>query len=281
MAIGHGVAGLVLFGLAGEYYKLSDSEQSSLTEFLIRRVAGRVPVIISITRHAKELAVKQARDAASMGADALMILPPFFLAPSTEAIIRHIGAVAECVEIPIIIQYAPIQTGRIIEPSTFAAIRTEHPNITHVKVDLLASGPLITALHESSSGSLKTMLGYMGLFLPEAVARGVAGCMPITSLSSSFARLFTLLSNRSDEGYELYRRLLPLLSFMMQSVEMLITCEKLILFRSGVFSSAYRREPSLSLDRFQNAELNRLMTDVSDLLPALEGKNESKSDDPS
>ena len=268
-SIGDGVSGLAMFGLASEYYKLCDAERTQLTELLIGQAAGRVPVVISVTHHSREMAVKQAWEAAEMGANALMIMPPFFLAPGIQAIRRHIEAVCEAVTIPVIIQYAPLQTGMIIDVETFLAIHRERPNMTHVKVDLMPSGPLISALEEASAGSLKTMLGYMGVQLPDAVARGVAGCMPTASLNRAYVHLFDLLGKDADAGFAFRRRMLPMLNFMMQSVEMLTACDKMLLLRRRIISTAYCRAPSRALDSLQAAELERHAKDLAEWLPTV------------
>ncbi|MGH9402742.1 MAG: dihydrodipicolinate synthase family protein [Terriglobia bacterium] len=264
-----GIHGLAMFGLGSEYYKLSDAERLSLMELLIGQANGRVPIVLSITHHARDVAVRQAREAVAMGADAVMIMPPFFLGPSVDAIVRHIEAVARAVTVPIIVQYAPLQTGKIISPEAFAELHREHPNVTHVKVDTVPSGTTITALQQASGGSLKTIVGYMGLHLPEDVTRGVAGCAPSASLGRAFVHLWNLLCQGGDEGRIFHQHLLPMLNFMMQSVEMLIACEKLLLVRRGIFPSACSREPAFRLDSFQLAELERHSKALAEWLPKM------------
>lgn len=266
-SIQDGVHALAMFGLGSEYYKLADAERSSLTELLVRQANGRVPVIISITHHAREVAVRQARAAVAAGANALMIMPPFFLGPGAAAIMGHIEAIASAVPVPVIVQYAPLQTGRSISPETFAELHRTHPNVTHVKVDTVPSGSTITALCQASGGSLKSIVGYMGLHLPEDAVRGVAGCAPTVSLGRAFVHLWSLLGQGGDEGWDFHRRMLPLLNFMMQSVEMLIACEKLLLVRRDMISSTCCREPAFRLDNFQLAELDRYVKDLADWLP--------------
>ena len=122
-----GCDGLTLFGIAGEYYKLNDAESRRMVEITVRecRAAG-VPSIISVTEHSTKLAAEQAREWQAAGADCLMLLPPFFLKPGAAAIRAHIAAVARAVDIPIMVQYAPEQTGVGIDPAVFATL-IEYP----------------------------------------------------------------------------------------------------------------------------------------------------------
>jgi 4-hydroxy-tetrahydrodipicolinate synthase len=266
-AIVGGVHGLAMFGLASEYAKLADAEKVRLTQILVEQTGKRVPVIVSITHHSLEVARKEAAEAMQIGADALMIMPPFFMAPSMEAVQNHIAVITADTAAPVIVQYAPIQTGANLTAEIFAALHQEHPNLAYVKVDVVPSGPMISRLQSIAGESLKAMVGYMGLHLPHDVGRGAVAVMPTVSLGHAFVALFGLLKSDPEQGRRLHERLLPMLNFMMQSVEMLIAVEKLLLQRRGLLTSAYCRSPKWTLDAMHIAELDRLCLDLKDLLP--------------
>ncbi len=266
LAINSGANGLAMFGLASEYYKLSETERSHLVKVLVRQAAGRCPVIISIVSHATTVAVAEALAAVQAGADALMVLPPFFLAPSHDAVMRHIQRIAAAVTVPIIVQYAPLQTGRSIDAGAFAKLFQELPNLSHVKVDMVPSGPMISSLHSSR---VKSLVGYMGLHLPQDFLRGVDGVMPTVSLCSAFVELWRLLGKDQERARDLHRDLLPLLNFMMQSIEFLITVEKELLVHRGVLGSACCREPAYPLDAMQKKELEAHAVNLQRWLPLI------------
>jgi dihydrodipicolinate synthase/N-acetylneuraminate lyase len=251
--IDDGAAAVAMFGLASEYYKLSDSERDRLARLTVEAARQRVPVILSVTPHARELAVEEALRFQALGASALMVMPPFFLGPSEHAIIAHVAAIADAVRIPVIVQYAPLQTGRSIDPKVFVQLSSEHPNMVGVKVDMVPTGPYLAAL-----AGLSTYVGYLGLHLPEAVERGASGCMPSASLTPAFVRCWDELLKVNEQGRKTHGALLPGLNFMMQSVEFLIACEKRLLVARGVFESACPRAPYVTLDDVQARELDRL-----------------------
>jgi 4-hydroxy-tetrahydrodipicolinate synthase len=265
-AIGDGVQALAMFGLASEYAKLSDAERVSLTKILIEHVAGRVPVIISITSHAIEVARKEAAAAVEAGADALMILPPFFLSPSAAAVRSHLATIAEENDVPIILQYAPAQTGSSLTPEVCFALHKEHANIAFIKVDALPSGPMISLLRSGSDDSLQSMVGYMGLHLINDLARGVAAVMPTVSVSGAFVSLMARIERDRNGARSLHEHMLPLLNFMMQSIEMLVAVEKVLLVRRGLIASAYCRSPRWTIDRQHLDELDYLCRTRSDVL---------------
>ena len=87
--------------------------------------------LISVTDHATEIAVKRAKQFEAMGADCLMVLPPHFMNPTTDQIRYHLLSVARAVKIPVMIQYAPNETGVSISPEELVAIARENDNVLY------------------------------------------------------------------------------------------------------------------------------------------------------
>ncbi len=245
MAIDDGVDALAMFGMASEYYKLTDDERRLLIQRLLRASRRRVPIIVSVTHHATEIAIRQAREAQDSGADAIMILPPFFLDPPLPAILEHIACVARAVDIPSILQYAPAQTK--IGPEVLAGLP-----VSIVKIDAVPFAPAAASVPPHR----QLLAGYMGLDLPDAVISGCRGVMPTASLSPQFRKVWDLLKKAPEQGRAAHARLLPLLQFMMQSIEFLVQCEKHLLVRREVFRTTHSRRPLASLSSLQLDRLN-------------------------
>ena len=251
MAIRDGADGLAMFGLASEYYKLTDRERQDLLHRLVQVAEQKIPVIISVTHHATEVAIRQAREAQAAGADAIMILPPFFLEPSQAAILEHIACVSAAVRIPSILQYAPAQTK--ISSEILASLP-----VSMVKIDAVPFAPAASTL---PSGCLR-LAGYMGLDLPDAVAADCRGCMPTASLAPQFRRLWDLLQRDPEQGRQYHAGLLPLLQLMMRSIEFLVCCEKHLLVRRKAIRGAHSRRPMACLEP---AEVNLLYRYLDEL----------------
>jgi dihydrodipicolinate synthase/N-acetylneuraminate lyase len=269
-AIGDGAHGLAMFGLASEVFKLADAEKVRLTKVLVEQCRKRVPVIVSITHYSREVARKEAMEAISMGADALMIMPPFVMSPSLESVRNHIATIAAETDAPVIVQYAPIQTGASLNVEFIADLQRSCPNLAYVKVDSVPAGPMISKLRSGTGESVKAIVGYMGLHLPADFARGAVAVMPTVSLVHSFVAMVELLARDRVEARELHERLLPLLNFMMQSVEMLIAVEKHFLRRRGLVTSTYCRSPNWTPDAFYVSEIDRLWSTLGELLQSFD-----------
>lgn len=267
-AIRYKANGVAMFGMASEYYKLSDAERAECTTALIHQVARRIPVIISIVAHSTELAVKVAKFAEREGADALMVLPPFFLTPNADSVRRHILEVASAVSLPIVIQSAPAQTGSSIAAESFAQLRQEAHNIACIKVDQAPAGAMVKELQNLGMDSV---VGYMGINLPSDYESGAGGVMPTVSLCPAFVEIWKLLVGMDPGALALHETLVPLLKFMMKSIECLVASEKQLLKERGVIRSKYCRRPSHSLDLAEQAELAGYAARLS---PGLVGGNE-------
>lgn len=201
-----------------------------------------------------------------IGADALMIMPPFVMSPSPESVQNHIAAIAADTAAPVIVQYAPIQTGANLNAEIIAALQRSFPNLAYIKVDSVPAGPMISRVRSSTGDSVKAIVGYMGLHLPSDVERGAVAVMPTASLVHAFAAILELLARDRVEGRELHERLLPLLNFMMQSIEILITVEKHFLHRRGLVTNTYCRSPNWTPDAFHVSEMDRLWSDLGEFL---------------
>src|SRR4030095_5635153 len=147
-----GASALTLFGLATEFYKLADNDRARMQKLLLDETSHSESVagIISITDHSWEIACQRAQKAETQGADALMLLPPYFLGPSEDAILEHLKRVIGSVKIPVIVQYAPVQTGVRIAPDVFLKLRDALPNADFIKVETQPPGRYVSQLVERS-----------------------------------------------------------------------------------------------------------------------------------
>ncbi len=246
-----GASGAMLFGLASEFYKLTDAERETLSALFLAqtRTHAHFAGIISITHHSWEVAVLRARQAQEDGADALTIFPPFFLGPTEEAIVTHIERVLAAVTIPVLIQYSPAQTNIRISTSTFARLAERYPYLCAIKVETQPPGRFITALDEASQGHLPAFIGYAGVQMPDALERGAAGIQPGCSFTEIYVDLYRRFQTGDVEGMKhLHTRLLPYIGYWMQQVELIIQVEKVVLARRGILRTPYCRSPHYALD---------------------------------
>ncbi len=176
--IAAGVHGLVPVGTTGETSTLSHDEHRHVVELCVKTVAGRVPVIAGAGSNATAEAIELTRHAKQVGAAAALVVTPYYNRPSQEGLYRHYAAIAEAVDLPVLVYNVPSRTSVDISNDTLARL-SKLPNIAGVKdatgdlprasLQRLMCGPDWVML----SGDDPSALGY--------VAHGGHGCISVTS----------------------------------------------------------------------------------------------------
>lgn len=240
-----GAQALTLFGIAGEYYKLDADEERSLIDVTVRICHEEgVPAIVSNTRHATETACRWARHIEAAGADCMMLLPPFFLKPAGAALLSHLDAVCSAVSIPVMLQYAPEQTGVAIPPELLAELAARHDNLRYFKVECKPPAAYINRLMQLLPPGRDIFVGNAGFQMIEGFHRGCAGVMPGPSMPDVYRKVWdALLNGDYATAQHTHDKLNTLLNHIRQNVEMIIHFEKCILKRRGLIPSDYCRRP--------------------------------------
>jgi 4-hydroxy-tetrahydrodipicolinate synthase len=176
--IAGGVHGLVPVGTTGETATLSHDEHRRVVELCVETAAGRVPVIAGAGSNSTAEAIELVRHAKAIGADAALVVTPYYNRPSQEGLYAHYAAINEAVQLPVLVYNVPGRTSVDIADATLARL-SKLPNIVGVKD---ATGDLERATRQRAlcgegwtmlSGDDPTALGYM--------AHGGHGCISVTA----------------------------------------------------------------------------------------------------
>ena len=130
--LGNGTDALVICGTTGEPATMTLEEKHSVMKYAVDYVAGRKPVILGTGGNNTSSVIAESKYAQSLGADALLIVTPYYNKCSQDGLVKHFFAVADAVDLPIIIYNVPSRTGVNITPATLARL-AEHPNIQAIK----------------------------------------------------------------------------------------------------------------------------------------------------
>src|SRR5258708_8336201 len=128
-----GVTGLVPCGTTGESPTLSHEEHGRVIERTVKKAAGRVQVIAGAGSNSTREAVELVRHAERVGADAAMVVVPYYNRPTQEGLLGHYVEVAKSVKFPLIVYNIPPRTGLDLAPATLARICAAAPNVIAVK----------------------------------------------------------------------------------------------------------------------------------------------------
>ena len=123
---------IIITGTTGESATMSDEEHRAAIKFAVDHVKGRIPVIAGTGSNETSYAVELSKYAESVGADALLVVTPYYNKCTQKGLIAHYTAIADAVNIPIILYDVPSRTGVAIATSTYVEL-AKHPNIVAVK----------------------------------------------------------------------------------------------------------------------------------------------------
>lgn len=253
-----GAHGLGLFGNASEGYALTAEERRTLLTLVAREVDGGVPLIVSTGHTGTVPAVELSRQAESMGAAGLMVLPPYLLKTDADGLRRYYAAIGEAVQIPIMVQDAPLLTQVPMPPPLLARLVAETPNVCYAKIEAPPTAPKTTAVVTASAGAMTVFGGLNGQFMIEEIQRGSRGIMPGSDMTSDFVAVWDALeAGRTEDAWRLFTRILPLIRFELQP-GLGVSAMKHNLKDRGVIAGTYVRHPTAALTAESRAELEFL-----------------------
>lgn len=150
--IDQGVDAICILANYSEQFLLSDEERALLTRLCLEHVAGRRPVIVTISHFSTDLVVWRARQAESMGASMVMMMPPYHgsgLYPVPQGIYEHFAAVNDAISIPIMVQDAPL-SGVNLSVDLLARMARELKNVSYFKLECPFAADKLAALIEAA-----------------------------------------------------------------------------------------------------------------------------------
>ena len=206
-----GISALIVSGTTGEAATLRNSEKAALLAATCDEAEGRVPVIAGTGCADTRAAVTASRYAATHGADALLVVTPYYNKGTKEGVIAHYLTIAEAVDLPIILYNVPSRTGVDLSPDILSRL-AEHENIVAIKeasgsidrcADIIAAFGDRLPLYSGNDGELLPTLSLGGIGLVSVVSN---------LLPSETAMLYRLFSEgKTEEAKVLAAQLLPLI----------------------------------------------------------------------
>ena len=130
--IDSGINALVAMGTTGENATIEPEDQTAVIRFTVERAAGRVPVIAGTGTNNTEHVIENTKRACDAGADAVLVVTPYYNKATQSGLIAHFTAVADVSTVPVILYNVPGRTGCNLQPKTLATL-AEHPNIVALK----------------------------------------------------------------------------------------------------------------------------------------------------
>jgi 4-hydroxy-tetrahydrodipicolinate synthase len=247
--IRQGIHGLIPLGSTGEFLSLSRDEKTLVAETVIRTAAGRVPVLIGTGAEDTREVVRMSREAEALGADGVMIIPPFYSTPTEQEVYHHYRTVAEAISIPIMVYNNPATANIDLLPPLVARL-AEIDGCDYIKESTLE----VTRVRDiiRLCGDRMTVFG--GILGFESFVEGAQGWVAVASnvAPGPLARLFDLAANegRVSEARALYLHWLPIIEAVFG--QRYVSGTKSLLNHMG-FAAGPPRPPRLPLPAEEDA----------------------------
>jgi len=263
--IANGVSGLTALGVTGEVARLTEAERNQVLSTVIDHVRGRVPVVAGTTAEGLHPCIEYTRQAKNTGASAVMVSPPRMAKLNSDAVVRHFAAVAEAVDIEIVVQDYPPISGFTMEPALLARIAREIPRARTIKLEDPPT-PFKTSriLEAAKDIEVRIFGGLGGVFLLEELIAGATGAMTGFAFPEILVEIVkSYRAGNVDHAADVFYRNVPLMRFEFQEgIGQAIRKE--VLRRRGVLQSAALRAPGAKLDAATLAALDRVMNWVKE-----------------
>ena len=176
--IENGINAIVVMGTTGENATIEHDEQTKVIEFVVNKAAKRVPVIAGTGTNNTEHVITNTRNACAVGADAVLVVTPYYNKATQNGLYQHFTAVADASTVPVILYNVPGRTGCNLQPKTVARL-ADHPNIVAIKE---AAGNMAQAveLFALCGGKIDIYSGEDALTVP-MMAMGGSGAISVLS----------------------------------------------------------------------------------------------------
>jgi 4-hydroxy-tetrahydrodipicolinate synthase len=258
--IAAGVNGVTALGVTGEVARLDDDERRRVLETVVRQVNGRIGVVAGTTADGTRTCITYTRHARELGATAVMVSPPRMPKLNSDAVVRHYAALAEAVDIEIVVQDYPPISGYAMEPALLARIAREIPRARTIKLEDPPTPFKTSRILEQAAGiDVRIFGGLGGVFLLEELMAGATGAMT----GFAFPEILLEIVKRFragdvDGAADVFYQAVPLLRFEFQEgIGMAVRKE--VLHRRGALASPATRPPAAQLDKTTREALDRVM----------------------
>lgn len=271
--IDQGVDAICILANYSEQFVLSDDERAILTRLSLEHVAGRVPVIVTTSHFSTEVAVARAVEAESIGASMIMMMPPYHgvgLVPPQAAIIEHFQAVSDAINIPIMLQDAPL-SGVTLTVPTLVKMAREIENVSYFKMETPFAADKLAALIEAGGDDIVGPFdGEEAVTLLADLDAGATGTMT-SALQPELIRPIVTRYLAGDHNGALaqWKLCLPLINH--ENRQCGLRAAKTVMMAGGVIGSDHVRHPLQPMSERTKSRLLQLANE-HDLIALRWGK---------
>ena len=263
--IGAGVNAIIPNGTTGDFFSLTKEEKKSVAEKVVKKVRNRVTVFVGTTSLTTKECIEMSKHAEQIGADGVMIAPPFYMPLTQDAVCEHYEMVSKAISIPILVYNNPLCTGQNVTPDMLKRLH-ESAGIKYVKD---STGSLtvdtIQNIIWKTKGAVKTFDGEEHLAM-QSLLEGAEGLVMghANGLPDYFVKLVKHIKNgRVDEAKKMHYNMFPLWDFTNKYDKYIYnSVVKSVMKLCGRGNVTHTRRPIVPLNGEQEALLRGILVKV-------------------
>ena len=256
--IDNGVHGLIPVASTGEFLSLSDDERRDVAGIVIDQAGGRVPVLVGAGAENTWDVVRYSKEAEQLGADGVLVIPPFYSTPSEAELMAHYEAVGTAISIPIMLYNNPSTANVDMQPALVARL-SEIDNVDYIKESTM-DATRVRDIIRLSEGRMSVFGGVMGYesFMNGAVGWTAVGC---NLMPREFSDMYRLCVEQRDvaAASALYEKLKPVIDLV--GKDRYVAATKHALARMGL-AVGPPRPPRLPVDGETRAWVERVVAEL-------------------
>lgn len=260
-----GAHGLVAPVNASEFSSLSDAERMTVAEIVTVVAAHHVPVVVGVSGVSAQHAAVFARHARTIGADAVIAMPPYVRKSTPDEIFEYFRLVAEAAQLPVFIQNGQLPVGTPMPAAFVSRLVQEIPGVEYLKEETALAGHVMTEELKLAGPRLKGVMGGLaGRFLLDEYARGSCGAMPACEIADVDVAIWNALeAGQTQQARSLFLRVLPLMDVEMNYGPPV--CKEVLRRRGVIECTAVRQLGFPTLDEYDLRLLDTILADIGSL----------------
>ena len=268
LLIDQGVDGICILANFSEQFLLSDDERDVLTRLCLAHVAGRAPVIVTVSHFSTQIVEARAKLAASLGASMLMMMPPYHgtgLRADENSVIEHFQRVGMAGNIPIMLQDAPL-SGVQLTVSQIVRMAREVPELRYFKIETPQTAAKLRGLIAEGGALIEGPFdGEEGITLMADLNAGATGSMTSGMICDLIRPVIVdFREGRMEAAKDGYRRVLPAINF--ENRQCGWRSAKIAMKAGGVIKSDFVRHPTKAVHPDTAKELLDLLRELDPLV---------------
>ncbi|MFL2645092.1 MAG: dihydrodipicolinate synthase family protein [Dehalococcoidia bacterium] len=258
-----GCVGVVCLGVMGESSRLSDAERVQVMQTVLSMSKARqLSVVVGVSSESIHLVCERAKEAETLGADALMIAPSRLAKPNEAFLEQYYTSVHDACDIPIIIQDYPAESGIFMSPEIIAKLNQKLERAHYLKLEDSPTPPKITRIAELTGDKLGIFGGLGGSFLFEELQRGAIGTMTGFAYPEVLVAMYNCIkSGNPERAREIFYAWVPYIRYENQP-GIGLAIRKHAMAKRGVLSESIVRSPTPALDAATVQELDDILANI-------------------